>query len=264
MTAVLQARDLRYAYGSRAVLAGVSLSFARGELVSLLGPNGSGKTTLLKILLGLLEPAGGDVFFEGQPITSFSSRAYARHVAYVPQLHRTAFPYSVDDVVAMGRLPHHSPWRRRSREDAEAVDVALHKLDIGHLRKRAYTEISGGERQLVLIARALAQGARTLLMDEPTSALDFGHQVRLLEQLAQLADEGFTCIQSTHAPEHALWFSRRVVLLKEGHVIGDGKPNEKLSTETLQRLYRVPVAVARTEAGVLTCVPQIRNERSLL
>ena len=135
------------------------------------------------------------------------------------------------------------------------VEEALAKLEIAHLRKRAYTEISGGERQLTLIARALAQGASTIIMDAPTAALDYGHQIRLLEQLARLADQGLTCIKSTHTPEHALWVSSRVVLIKDGQVLADGRPDEKISPETLKSLYRVCVCVAHNETGVSAFVP---------
>jgi iron complex transport system ATP-binding protein len=256
MTApVLEARNLRHGYGPRVVLDGVSLCFAKGQLVSLLGPNGCGKTTFLKILLGLLAPRSGAVLFQGQEIRRIPRRQYARQVAYVPQSHRTAFPYSVEDVVAMGRLPHQSMWPRQPTGKQAWIEEALAKLEIAHLRKRAYTEISGGERQLTLIARALAQGADTLVMDEPAAALDYGHQVRLLEQLAKLAREGLTCIKSTHAPEHALWVSDRVVLLQDGQVIGDGDPRDQLTPHNLHRLYRVRVQVATAKGGQSAYVP---------
>jgi iron complex transport system ATP-binding protein len=252
---VLQAQRVSHGYGSHAVLDDISLSFHQGELVSLLGPNGCGKTTFLKILLGLLVPRSGTVLFQGKSIRSISPRQYARQVAYVPQIHRTAFPYTVEDVVAMGRIPHQSLWLRSSVKHLVWVEEALAKLEIAHLRKRAYTEISGGERQLTLIARALAQGASTIIMDEPTAALDYGHQIRLLEQLARLADQGLTCIKSTHTPEHALWVSSRVVLIKDGQVIADGRPDEKISPEALKTLYRVCVCVAHSETGVSAFVP---------
>ena len=254
--AILEAREIHHAFGDRPVLKDISLSFNQGELVSLLGPNGSGKTTLLKILLGLLPPSAGQVFYGGQPITGMPAKRYARLVAYVPQIHRTAFPYSVEEVVAMGRIPHHSPWRTHLPADAERIEKSLARLDIAHLRKRPYTEISGGERQLTLIARALAQDAKTLIMDEPTAALDFGHQVRLIEQLAKLADDGYTIIKSTHAPEHALWVARRVILLMDGRILGDGKPKEQLSSENLQTMYRIHARVAPVEGGLLTCLPR--------
>jgi iron complex transport system ATP-binding protein len=136
------------------------------------------------------------------------------------------------------------------------VSDAMEKLKIGHLRKRPYTEISGGERQLTLIARALAQGAETFIMDEPTSALDYGHQVRLLEQMARLADEGFTCIISTHSPEHPLWAADRAILLQGGRVIADGKPDDQIVPESLHRLYGVHVSVTRTGGGPAACVPR--------
>jgi iron complex transport system ATP-binding protein len=255
MTPVLEARNLRHGYGTRVVLDGISLAFARGELVSLLGPNGCGKTTLLKLLLGLLAPRSGEVLFRGQDLRGIPRRLYARSVAYVPQSHRTAFPYPVEDVVAMGRLPHQSMWLRQSAGQEAWVEEALAKLEIAHLRKRPYTEISGGERQLTLIARALAQGADTIIMDEPTAALDYGHQVRLLEQLAKLAQNGLTCIKSTHTPEHALWVSDRVVMLQNGQVIADGHPRDQITPENLHRLYRVKVTSLMTSDGWPAYVP---------
>ena len=248
---VLEAQKVSHGYGAEAVLNDISLSFHRGELVSLLGPNGCGKTTFLKILLGLLVPKSGAVLFQGKSLRRISPRQYARQVAYVPQSHRTAFPYTVEEVVAMGRLPHQSLWLRGSAKHCEWIEGALAKLEIAHLRKRAYTEISGGERQLTLIARALAQGADTIIMDEPTAALDYGHQIRLLEQLARLSDEGLTCIKSTHTPEHALWVSSRVVLIKDGQVIADGHPDKEISPANIEALYRVRVRVAHSEGGLI-------------
>jgi iron complex transport system ATP-binding protein len=255
VTALLEARGIGHAYGARTILDGINVTFSKGQVVSLLGPNGCGKTTFIKILLGLIAPRAGQIIFEGAPLSRIPPKAYARRVAYVPQVHRTAFPYAVEDVVAMGRLPHQSAWSLRDGNDRERIDDALDKLGIGHLRQRAYTQISGGERQLTLIARALAQGADTFIMDEPTSALDYGHQVRLLEQLVRLADEGFTCITSTHSPEHALWAADRVVLLLGGQIIADGKPAQHIVPATLQRLYGVQVDVAQTNNGQAACVP---------
>jgi len=263
MTApVLEARNVQYRYGPRAVLDGISLCFGKGQLVSLLGPNGCGKTTLLKLLLGLLVPREGDVLFQGQNIRLIPRRTYARNVAYVPQSHRTAFPYPVEDIVAMGRLPHQSMWLRHSGGDEPWIEEALAKLEIAHLRKRPYTEISGGERQLTLIARALAQGADTIIMDEPTAALDYGHQVRLLQQLAKLAQDGLTCIKSTHTPEHALWVSDRVVMLQDGQVIADGRPRDQITPANLQRLYRVNVKSAMTSDGWPAYVPSDFSHRA--
>jgi iron complex transport system ATP-binding protein len=256
MIPLLQTQGVGHAYGSRSVLDSISLSFHQGELVSLLGPNGCGKTTFLKILLGLLVPRQGTVLFNGQPLTRIAPRQYARHVAYVPQIHRTAFPYAVEDVVAMGRLPHQSLWQRGPHQHREWVDQALARMGIDHLRKRSYTEISGGERQLTLIARALAQGADTIIMDEPATALDYGNQIRLLQQLARLSEQGFTCINSTHTPEHALWVSSRAVLIKDGKVIADGSPSEQVTAENLERLYRVRVSVTQTEAGIPATIPE--------
>ena len=255
MTTRLEAEGIRYGYERQSVLDGISLAFDSGELVSILGPNGSGKTTLLKILLGILPPRSGQVRFDQLDIRKIPAKAYARKVAYVPQMHRIAFPHTVEDVVSMGRLPHQSPWRRGRAEDRAWVRDALARLGIDHLRARPYTHISGGERQLTLIARAVAQGARTLIMDEPTSALDYGHQIRLLRELERLCDEGYTCIKSTHAPEHALWASGRVILLKDGKVIGDGCPREQITSSSLFALYRAHVDVTEDASGAVALRP---------
>jgi iron complex transport system ATP-binding protein len=196
------------------VLNDVSLSIRAGEVVTLLGPNGCGKSTLIKIILGLLRPATGTIFFNGENISQMSSKSLAREIAYVPQIHKSSFPYKVMDMVLMGRIPHKTFFFRYSKTDVDIAGDALERLAIAHLADRTCTEISGGERQLTLIARAIAQGARTFIMDEPASGLDYGNQLRLLDQIIKLSREGYTFIKSTHSPEHALWIADRVIMIK--------------------------------------------------
>jgi len=219
---VLQAQRVSHGYGSHAVLDDISLSFHQGELVSLLGPNGCGKTTFLKILLGLLRPSSGTVLFQGKSIRSISPRQYARQVAYVPQIHRTAFPYTVEDVVAMGRIPHQSLWLRSSVKHLVWGEEALAKLEIAHLRKRAYTEISGGERQLTLIARALAQGASTIIMDEPTATLSTHEVERLRGLILELKERGTAIVFVTHRLDEVKAFCDTYTILRDGIRVGSG------------------------------------------
>lgn len=250
----LQAENISFAYGSRPVIDRLSLNFRRGEAVSLLGPNGCGKTTLLKILLGLLKPKTGGVRFEGVPLEHIPPRQFARRVAYVPQVHRCAFAYTVLEVVMMGRLPHRPFFSRYTPQDREVAMEMLDKMRIAPLWNRSYTEVSGGERQLALIARALAQGADTFIMDEPATALDYGHQVRLLERIMLLAQEGYTFIKSTHFPDHVLWASERVIMLKNGTVVAEGGAEENLNADNFRTLFGVAVRVENA-GGRRVCIP---------
>lgn len=255
MSAALLARGLRYAWRGRPVLNGVDLRVGTGEVVSLLGANGAGKSTLLRLLLGLLRPAAGDVHLDGTPIASIPRRLLAHQLAYVPQVHASPFPYLVRDVVLLGRLPHAGLTGRIGPADRQAADAALARLGIEHLTERPYTEISGGERQLVLIARALAQGARLLVMDEPTGGLDYGNQLRLLELLRSLAADGFGVLKTTHHPDHVLHGSHRVTILRDGRIAADGAPAEILTRPLMRSLYDVDVEPHRLADGRLVFVP---------
>lgn len=257
---LLTGLDISHAYGQRPALTGVSLALRRGEIVSLLGPNGSGKTTLLKILLGLIRPATGEVRLEGVLISELAPRQVARRLAYVPQAHRSTFGYSVLDVVLMGRLPHQGLLGRPTRQDREAAWEALEKLRLSSLHARPYTQVSGGERQLTLIARALAQGAETFILDEPSTALDFGHQVRFQERILELAREGYTFLQSTHFPDQAFWTAGRVILLARGKIVADGPAGETLTAGRFRDLFGAAVRVESVN-GLRVCLPEafLRN-----
>ncbi|GBQ17505.1 ABC transporter ATP-binding protein [Komagataeibacter rhaeticus] len=223
--------------GRRGVLHDLSFSINRGELVALLGPNGAGKTTLLRLLLGLVPPGSGQVWLEGRPMATWSRREIARRIAYVPQGHVPLFPYSVRDIVGMGRLAE-TPFAPRLREaDRDAVAHALGALAITHLADRAYTDLSGGERQAVLLARALAQGAAILVLDEPETGLDYGQKQRLYVLLRRLAGQGHAVIATTHDPIQAACVFDRAILLRHGHVMADGPAAALLGPAMLERLY---------------------------
>lgn len=258
MTALLKVANIDFSYFGCKVLQDITLDFKRGEIVSLLGPNGSGKTTLLKILLGLLTPQNGTVHFEDRSLQSYPSNELAKMIAYVPQTHREAFAYTVLDVVLMGRMPYHSFFSTYSAEDRKIAEAALARLNILALKDRAYTEISGGERQLALIARSLAQGAGVFIMDEPVNGLDYGNQMRLLHDINGLARDGLTFIMTTHFPDHALMTADRVILFKEGRVIADGAPQDTITRDSLHTLYRIDVNVVAMPGSACNgrfCVP---------
>ena len=239
-TPLLQVRSLGIGHGPRRVLSEVSFSLQRGELLCLLGPNGSGKTTLLRTLLGLLPPQSGEVRLLERPLSEWSRKALARHIGYVPQAHAGLFAFTVLDIVLMGRAAHVGRFAAPSAKDRAIAMQCLETLGIAALAECIYTQVSGGERQLALIARALAQEPALLFMDEPTASLDFGNQLRVLEHLLQLRERGIAILMSTHQPEHALRCADRTALVGEGGLIAVGATANVATVENLARLYRVP------------------------
>lgn len=235
--ALLSANQISFSYGRNVILHDVGLRVNSGEIVALLGANGCGKSTLLQILLGLRKPAQGEVLLQGRPLSSYPRRQLARLMAYVPQHHSCPFPYRVRDVIAMGRYSHNGFFGRLSRSDEQQIDSLLEQFHISELAMRSYTEISGGQRQMVLLCRAILQGASLLILDEPASALDFGHQARLLRQLQQLADVGYAVVMTTHHPQHALMVASKVVLMKKGRIMGEGLPQTVLTDRQIAQLY---------------------------
>ncbi|MEA1832737.1 ABC transporter ATP-binding protein [Methylobacterium durans] len=253
---LLRVEDLAFGYGARIVGSGVGFAVSAGEVLCLLGPNGCGKTTLFKTVLGLLPAKAGRVLVEGESVAQWSRARLARSIAYVPQAHAALFPFRVREVVLMGRASRLKPFASPGRADHAAAEAALDALGIARLAERVYTEISGGERQLALIARALAGEPRLLVMDEPTASLDFGNQARVLGQIRRLAGRGLGVVLSTHDPGHAFLCADRVALLREGALIGLGAPAETVTPASLERLYGVPVAVVPLGGGAGTvCTP---------
>jgi len=244
---MLAVKNLGFGYGGRRVGSGITLELNASEVLCLLGPNGSGKTTLFKTLLGLLPSQEGVVLIDGMDVRELSRDAIARRISYVPQAHAAFFPYTVREVVLMGRTAHLGLFAVPSARDHAAALNAIRRMGIVHLADAIYTQISGGERQLALIARALAQDARMVIMDEPTVNLDFGNQVRVLQRIRALADEGIGVLLSTHDPDHAFLCADRVAMLHQGQLAACGVPEAEITAQRLRQIYGVEVTVAAVD-----------------
>ena len=257
----LEAIELDFGYRGHRVGSGVSLAVEAGQVLCLLGPNGSGKTTLFKTLLGLLPAQGGRVLMGGADVSSLSRGDVAGLVSYVPQAHAAFFPFTVREVVLMGRTAHLGVFSSPSRNDREVADAALERLRLAALADAVYTRISGGERQLTLIARALAQDARIIVMDEPTANLDFGNQVRVMEHIQALAQSGIGVLLSTHDPDQAFLCAHRVAMLHGGRLVRFGAPEDAINADSLRAIYGVEVKLAWIETAGGSrpvCVPELR------
>lgn len=256
----LAATALDFGYPGHPVGRGVSISLAAGEIVCLLGPNGGGKSTLFRTLLGLLPAQGGEVRLDGDTVASLSRAQIAKRVSYVPQAHTGYFPYDVLDVVLMGRTVHLPAFAAPSARDVDIARDCLARMGIGSLAGEVYTRISGGERQLALIARALAQAAPLMIMDEPTASLDIGNQVRVLDQIRSLAASGIGVMIATHDPDHAFLCADRVALLHEGRLLIDAPPHRAVTTATLKTVYGIDAVLADVEVAPgemrRVCVPR--------
>ena len=241
---VLRADELSVGYHDRPVLHAVSFNVREGEFCGLLGPNGSGKSTLLKALGGVLRPWSGRAELFGADVQTLSPRAIARRVAVIPQGVNILFPFTVEEIVAMGRHPHLGRFEREGQHDRDAVRRALDETDTAALVGRPVDELSGGERQRVVIARALAQEPELLLLDEPTTHLDINHQVEVFELLARLNRErGLTVLAISHDVNVCAEYCRRLLVLKDGRLVGDGTPGALLTPELVRDVYGAPVHV---------------------
>ena len=253
----IEARDLHFSYGERYVLRGVSFSAEPGELIALLGPNGAGKSTLMRCLLGLTKDYRGAVYIAGEDIRTMSRTALAGKVAYIPQSAPTVFNYTVLDTVLMGVTGRIGLLGAPDAAcEAKAMET-LESLGVGHLAKRGCGELSGGERQLVLLARALVQDARVLIMDEPTANLDYGNQNRVMQRVLQLVKEGYTVLFSTHDPNQALLYASRALTLWEGRMLTDAAPEQALTENVLETIYGISVRrCLLPDEDMSICVPR--------
>lgn len=254
----LEVQDLGFSYGERSVLRGISLQAGAGELIALLGPNGAGKSTLMRCLLGLAKNYTGEIRMDGENIGSLRRGALAKKIAYVPQTAPVVFNYTVLESVLMGTTGSMGVFESPGPEQENKARNILEQLGIAHLEKRGCEALSGGERQLVLLARALLQDAPMLIMDEPTANLDYGNQSRVMEQVSRLSAQGYTVLFSTHDPNQALLYASRALTLWEGKLLTDGAPKETLTEDILGKLYGIPVqryTLGRDQTEREVCVP---------
>ena len=258
----LAARALGFGFRNRVVGEGLDLELPAREIVCLLGPNGSGKTTLLRTLLGLVAPLSGDVVLDGRPLARWPIRGRAARLAYVPQAAESHFDYSVLETVQMGRTAHRGLFSAPGPNDRRIAEASLERLGITALAERPIHRVSGGERQLALIARALASEASHVLMDEPTASLDFGNQALILDEVARLKAAGTAVLFTTHHPDHALRIADRVVMLRGGRVHAAGATGAVVNSQNLSALYGRAIDVAEVQSpdGVArrTCIARLR------
>jgi iron complex transport system ATP-binding protein len=254
----IEVRGLNFSYGTRRVLYDVGFSAAPGEVVSVLGPNGAGKSTMFRCAMGFLRAAPGTVFVDGADIRSFDRRALAGKLAYIPQTALPVFNHTVLETVLMGFSGRIGFGRAPGAAHRRAALAMLESLGIPHLANRGCAEISGGERQLALLARALVQDARILIMDEPTANLDYGNRHGALTRARKLASDGYAVVMSTHNPEHAFLYATKVVALLSGRVVAEGAPESVLTKELLEKLYGLGVElheIPRAGGTVKICLP---------
>ena len=252
----MKVEDLHFSYGNHEVLKGVSFGVENRGFVSLLGPNGAGKSTLFRCMLGLLEPAKGSVHICGRNIRNMPPAELSHRVAYIPQSHTPIFNFSVFDMVLMGTTAQLPRFSSPGKQQIQLAEAAMERMGIAHLRDRGCGNISGGERQLALIARAIAQQAKILVMDEPSASLDYGNKLRVMETVKSLTRDDYTVIQSTHDPDQAYLYSDQILALFDGKILACGSPKETISSELISTLYGVDVEVCSMHRDdVRVCIP---------
>ena len=253
----LAAQSVSYAYTEGIdVLRDLSLHVESAEILFLLGANGSGKTTLIECLGGIRAPRSGKVLVDGQCLDRLSPSERARRIGLVPQIHEPVFSFTVADIVLMGRAPHLGLFARPSRHDLMVVRQALESVGLWSLRRRPYTQTSGGERQLALIARGLAQGATCLLMDEPAAHLDPHHQHEVFRVVQRLCDEGFAFVITSHHPNNALLYATSVLLLIDGAAVIQAPPDQAITEGNLEAVYGLPFELVRGHNGSRAVLPK--------
>ncbi|NLA87821.1 MAG: ABC transporter ATP-binding protein [Clostridiales bacterium] len=249
-----------YYHTDRIILEDITFELNDHEILCLLGPNGTGKTTLLRCILSLHKPKRGVIKLDGCDIMKINSKRRAELMAYVPQATTVAFPYKAEDIVLMGRVSHLGLGSQPGKKDRRLAVEAMERLDILHMRDYQFNEMSGGEKQMVLVARALAQQARILVMDEPTANLDYCNQVKMLQVIKNLAAQDYAILMTSHYPDHAFLACTKTILMRDGLIMAQGAPREVVTTENLSRLYATPVAVTEAYIGeknlsTKVCIP---------
>lgn len=252
----VEVRNLNFSYKTADVLNGISFRASEGTLLCVLGKNGAGKSTLFRCILGLLKDYEGEILIDGANADSLSARELAKKISYIPQNHATVYSYSVLDMVMMGTTIHLGRFQSPGKRQRAAAEAALEMVNIKHLKNRNFSRISGGEQQMVLIARAIAQQTKIIIMDEPCSNLDYGNQIKVMKALKDLAKQGYLVIQSTHNPDHVFFFADEVLVILEGKVGAAGQADRILTEELLRRIYGINVNLHEIRGRHLKfCVP---------
>lgn len=242
----IRLNQVSFSYNDNPVLRHIDLAVEKGEMVALLGPNGSGKTTLIKLVSGVLRPSEGQIHLDGSVLSRLKRREVARRVAVVPQQFNMPFAFSVGELVLLGRTPFHSLFSDEGERDHRVVEQAIECLGIDGLKGRFFNELSGGERQKAILAMALAQEPKLLLLDEPTAHLDINHQVEILDLVKSLnREQGLTIIGAVHDLNLAALYFDRVILLKAGRIFADGTPTEVLTEKAIKDVFSASVLVTK-------------------
>lgn len=255
---MIEVKGLACGYGNRMVLKEVSFTGNSGDIICILGANGSGKSTLIKSILGLLEPYEGKILIDNEDIENWNWRKRANKISYIPQSFSSTFQYKVKDIVLMGRTSYLNFISSPSKEDEKIAEEAMEKLNILHLKDKIYSQLSGGERQLVKIAQAIAQQSEIIIMDEPTNNLDFSNQIIMLKHLKEWTKKGVTVIMATHYPEHAFLYGTKALLVRDGKVVEIDNPKENLRERDLKELYNVDLKLINLDPqdeAIKICLP---------
>lgn len=256
---IFDVRNISFSYDDETIFSDISFSISKGDVLCILGPNGTGKTTLIKCLNGLHDIDSGEILINGENMKRLSFKQISKHIGYIPQSHVPSFPFKVFDVVLMGRAPYLNLTEFPKDEDKKIALDALKTLGIEDLKDKEYTNLSGGERQLVFLARVLCQKPDILILDEPTSHLDFGNQIRLLEIIDNLAKSGLSIIMSSHFPDHAFLSSTKVAIMKNKHFIDFGAPDDVVTEDNLKKAYSIDVKLIELDNRRKVCVPMKTN-----
>lgn len=243
----LEIKNLSCGYNDRTVIENFNASLADGDVFCLLGSNGVGKTTTFKTILGFLKPLGGEILADGENVLAMSDKARAQLISYVPQAHVPPFAFSVFDVVMMSANARLGMFERPSKKDEDVALGALETLKMGDFKDKIYTDLSGGERQMVLIARALAQRSKVILLDEPTANLDFGNQMRVLRRIKELAAHGYIVVMTSHQPEQVFYVDAKVAMLGRDKSYIYGAAKEVVTSENLREIYGTDIRVVKNE-----------------
>ena len=244
MDTLLKAENIYGGYTKEPIIKGVSLQIQQGDFLGILGPNGGGKSTLLRLMSRALNPGEGKVMLSGKDISKINPKEVAKKIAFIPQLTLINFSFTVWEIVLMGRIPHLSRMKTEGKKDFAIAEEALRLTDIAHLKDRMIDTLSAGERQRVIVAKALAQEPTLLFLDEPTSHLDIGHQVQILDLLAELNyKNNLTIVMVLHDLNLASEYCKRIVLLGDGKIFKEGTPQEVLTYQNIESLYNTVVVV---------------------